>query len=289
MGVVVVAAVGVVAALAVAVTPDTAAAQDAPRSGGFCFAPPPPGELAPASDLYCLELVASPAAPGASGVVELVREATPFGASVTVDGRPLVRAVIRASGLPDPGDLGPFTAYVAWVTPPTMFPERSLGSVANGVTENGLIDLNKFAVLISAEPTSDVAERSGPIVLRGLSPATRLRPPDFLQFGLGSVPLAGSDVPPGGAPAHAEHEGADDSTGWRTPPMPPGIAMLPAMMRLRPDVAPHLPDPLGALGGGGGPLAEARPMRVERLANGQTLELEAGFVRRSVAGRELVM
>ncbi|MEN8377023.1 MAG: multicopper oxidase family protein, partial [Gemmatimonadota bacterium] len=33
----------------------------------------------------------------------------------------------------------------------------------------------------------------------------------------------------------------------------------------------------------------ARPMRVERLANGQTLELEAGFVRRSVAGRELVM
>lgn len=279
-----------------------------PRHGGFCFgdsatsSEPAPEALLPARDLYCMQLTATRAAPGAAGVVELARAPTPFGASVTADGRPLVHPVIRASGLPDPGDLGAYTAYVAWVTPPTMYPERSIGAVTNGITANGPIDLAKFAILVTAEPSADVTERSGPLVLRALSPATRMRPPDFQEFGLGAVAMPGAgrgaggaeagdsagDASPGateGRDARGEHAGhaAPDSAGWRMPPMPPGIAMLPAMMTLRPDVEPHLPDP------GVARVPDVRPMRVERLADGDTLALEAGFVRRTVAGRELTM
>ena len=267
----------------------------APAADASADAPVP---LLPAQDLYCMQLLATRAAPGATGVVELARAPTPFGASVTAGGRPLVHPVIRASGLPDPRELGAFTAYVAWVTPPTMYPERAIGPVTNGISPADPIDLPKFAILVTAEPTADVTERSGPLVLRALSPATRMRPPDFQEFGLGAVAIRDP---------HAGHA-TSDSAGWRPPPMPPGIAMLPAMMTLRPDVAPHLPDPSAAGAAGHGEptgagadsgavpghagvahVPDVRSMRVERLADGDTLALEAGFVRRTLAGRELTM
>ena len=280
-----------------------------PRAGGFCWSDPSQeDELRPAADLYCMRLLPTRAVPGATGAVELSRAPTPFGASVSADGRPLVRPLIRASGLPDPGELGPFTAYVAWVAPPTMAAERYIGTVTNGVTENGTIDLPKFAILVTAEPTADATERSGPIVLRALSPATRMQPPDFREFGLGAADMPGmgagttpdTATPDSGAHAHGGH---DPGGGWRVPPMPEGIAMVPAMMALRPDLPPYLPRPPGAASpqgaetdpgsgeGAGGSLAlpAVRPMRVEKLDDGDTLRLEAGFVRRSVAGRELTM
>jgi suppressor of ftsI len=242
-----------------------------------------------------MRLLPTRAAPGATGSVELSRAPTPFGASVTADGSPLVRPVIRAAGLPDPGELGPFNAYVAWVAPPTMAAERSIGPVANGVTENGTVDLPKFAILVTAEPTSAATERSGPIVLRALSPANRMQPPDFREFGLGAagMPGMGADATPdtarpdAGAQAHGGHEQPDG--GWRMPPMPEGIAMLPAMMALRPAVAPYLPAPASGAADAPRVVPPVRPMRVLRLADRDTLRLEAGFVRRSVAGRDLVM
>jgi FtsP/CotA-like multicopper oxidase with cupredoxin domain len=65
-------------------------------------------------------------------------------------------------------------------------------------------------------------------------------------------------------------------------PMPPGLTMLPAEMALRPDVEPFLPQADSAT-------PFARPRQVIKVANGDTLRLEAGLVRRTLNGRTHTM
>jgi FtsP/CotA-like multicopper oxidase with cupredoxin domain len=62
--------------------------------------------------------------------------------------------------------------------------------------------------------------------------------------------------------------------------MPSGLTMLPAEMALRPDVAPWLPS---------AEVPAVRPSEPVRLADGDTLHLEAGLVRRTLGGRSLTM
>jgi FtsP/CotA-like multicopper oxidase with cupredoxin domain len=73
-----------------------------------------------------------------------------------------------------------------------------------------------------------------------------------------------------------------DGMGMSMPiPMPKGMPMIPGLIGLRPAVSPFLPkangDPMR--------LPLARPTEVERLGDGDTLDLTAGFVRRMVKGR----
>ena len=49
------------------------------------------------------------------------------------------------------------------------------------------IDLEKFAILVTAERSARVKDRVGRMVLRGQSPSTRLFPPDLLEFSIGSA------------------------------------------------------------------------------------------------------
>lgn len=71
-------------------------------------------------------------------------------------------------------------------------------------------------------------------------------------------------------------------TGMRAMPipMPPGMIMLPGLVGLRPDITPFLP------GAGVNPatLPAARAMAPVRLADGDTLDLTATLVRRTVHG-----
>jgi FtsP/CotA-like multicopper oxidase with cupredoxin domain len=71
---------------------------------------------------------------------------------------------------------------------------------------------------------------------------------------------------------------------WPMVPMPPGLTMLPAEMALRPppDVTPYLPTADSSA-----PLA--RPREVLRVADGDTVRLEAGLVRRNIGGRTYTM
>jgi FtsP/CotA-like multicopper oxidase with cupredoxin domain len=62
--------------------------------------------------------------------------------------------------------------------------------------------------------------------------------------------------------------------------MPPGLAMLPAEMALRPEVKPFLPT---------GDAPAARPRELVRVTSGDTLQLEAGLVERSLKGRRYTM
>jgi len=68
-------------------------------------------------------------------------------------------------------------------------------------------------------------------------------------------------------------------------PMPSGMVMLPGYAGLRPPVEPFLP------GAGIVPasLPEARPSVITPLADGDTLELTAGLLRRTIRGRTFVM
>ena len=81
---------------------------------------------------------------------------------------------------------------------------------------------------------------------------------------------------------------ATDSMGavWRMPPQPiPMPMMLPGLMGAVPGVTPYLPDP----GHDPAMLPEAVFREVVEMADGDTLRLEAGFVRRTIGTRTFTM
>ncbi|HEY7504486.1 MAG TPA: multicopper oxidase family protein [Gemmatimonadales bacterium] len=234
----------------------------------------PPTPLGPSRDLYCIELVAAPGVERAAGTVELGQVPGPFTVAVTADGLPRYRLALDASGLPTPSSLGRYATYVAWAAPPVMHPVQRLGEVANGHTVLGDVDLEKFIVLVTAERNSRVSEPEGKVVLRGQSPSTRLFPPDLLEFSIGRMGLRSDHT------AHGGHDSAHSSGGWTGVPMPPGLTMLPAEMALRPEVTPFLP---------GGAAPAARPRQTVRIRSGDTLDLEAGLVQRTLKGRPYTM
>lgn len=274
-----------------------------PGKPGPCEAPHDPhAVLPPSRDLFCMELLPSPRFPGAAGGVELRRLPGPFTVSPTVDGRLRYAAVVGVANLPPADSLGSFDGYGVWVAGPGMYPIRRLGSVEPGVPQVvGEVELNRFLVLVAAEDregASGLDAPEGPIVLRGQSPSMRLAPADFLEFALGAAPVVEADeiVGPdegegaGHAGAHGADRGAtgEPATGtvrWTGVPMVEGVAMLPAMMRLRPDERAWLP---GAEGGGG-QLPASRPRSRLRVADGDTLRLTATAVRHRMLGRDFVM
>ncbi|HRX19372.1 MAG TPA: multicopper oxidase family protein [Gemmatimonadales bacterium] len=101
----------------------------------------------------------------------------------------------------------------------------------------------------------------------------------LLLIALGcTAPLAGQD--------HAAMGHDHDGMAMDMPiPMPKGMVMLPGLVGLTPPVAPFLPgmvaDPAG--------LPSARPSQVVALADGDTLDLTAGLVARTIRGRTYTM
>lgn len=258
-----------------------------------------PGAPLPSLDLRCIQLFPTRLVPDVRGVVEIRRPPSPFGVTVNADGVHLHDLVARVEGLPDPATLGPYTTWVAWVTPLELDPVRRLGVLADGSTPLGTVDFPRYMVLISAEADPEVTERQGPLVLRGRSPSARMEAHDLLAtspgaeeaMGMGLDPAAvadatGDHAAHAAASAHGDHgpAGAGDDTGWSMAPGYPGIPMLPGIMALRPGVSPYLPLPAD-----GRLPPVARDREVISLPDGGTLDLEAGFVRRTIAGKDLVM
>ena len=87
---------------------------------------------------------------------------------------------------------------------------------------------------------------------------------------------------------HMQHEGMNHGTGAnRMPPMPKGMKMpmIPGMEGIAPRMTPYLP-------GSGKDLASiplAVPRKLLDLKDGDSLDLTAGFVRRTLKGKDLVM
>jgi FtsP/CotA-like multicopper oxidase with cupredoxin domain len=253
------------------------------RHSDTCTNPAPHG---PSPDLYCMELVTAPGIPDTVAAhIELAYEPSPFTLTVTRDGNQIYRPRLTVSGLPDPASLGPFTTYVAWATTPVMSPFIKLGMVTNGTTALSPVSFDQFIIVISAEASASVSERTGKLVLRGGSPSTRLQPPDVQEFTLGAMVSPGEPPHEHGAPAGTSTGSAGAAPTalvWSSVPMPPGLAMLPAEMAMRPRVAPYLPRTDRAV-----PIARRHEML--QLADGDTLSLTAGLVRRRIHGREHLM
>ena len=245
-----------------------------PRAS-FCDGPESP--LSPSRDLYCIELVRAVGIRSGSGRVELGRAPGPFTVDVSPDGHLRYTPTVTLSGLPRPASLGRYAAFVAWVASPTMDVIQRLGAVDNGRNVLPAISLDKFIVLVTAEESARATDMHGRLLLRGMSPSTRLQPPDFMQF------LIGATREDSAHHEHHEHDGMD-SLGWSMVPMPAGISMLPAEMTLRPNAAPYLPRPAHP-----DSLPLARLRTLVRLTSGDTLRLTAGIVRRPFKGRTLTM
>ncbi len=229
------------------------------------------------TDLYCMDLVATPGIDNAHARVVLNSVASPFGIAVNANGNHVYGLTFTISGLPDPTTLGDYSTYVAWLTTPLLYPTIKLGEVRNGTVQVQDVDYNKFLILISAEKTADTDEREGRLVLRGGSPSTRMSPPDLLEFLIGATSNEATSTD------HTHRDVADD--GWLRPPMPSGVSMLPALMELDPpNTTPFAPDDTGRAN-----IFDARPRRVVRMASGDTLALEASLVRRTIKGRTFIM
>jgi FtsP/CotA-like multicopper oxidase with cupredoxin domain len=184
----------------------------------------------------------------------------PFTVGVTADGHARFIPVFFLTGLPT-------GTHVAWAVTPPMDTVIKLGVVKNGTTTLRAIDLDKFIILISSEHRVGVREPRGRIMLRGQSPSTRPMPPDVLEFSVGAMGTAG-----------AEHHHEDITM----PPVPPGLTMLPSEMALRPDVTPFLPAT-------DAPLPNADSNEVLRLKDGDSIDLDAELVRRTINGRAYTM
>ena len=228
----------------------------------------------PASDLYCIDLLSTQRGGDATGVVELSRPWSPFGVTVTAEGRHRHALTAWIAGLPDPATLGPYTTYVAWATPLVLDPVVRLGEVRNGRTDLGEVAFNKYLVLVTAEASAEVSERTGPLVIRGRSPSSRMEAHDLLAMAPSAE--SGREV--------AVHEFADL---WSLPPMYDGVPRLPGIMGARPRAAPLLPT-VELLAVDLADVPEAEPSRVVALPNGGTLDLTAALVKREIGGRELL-
>jgi suppressor of ftsI len=226
------------------------------------------------ADLYCIDLLPAMGIDDAAGTAQLLSPSSPFGVAVSPAGEHLYDIQFDVQGLPEPAALGQYRTYVAWATTPQMHPVVKLGVIANGRTTLGRIAFDRTLILITAEASASVRERSGRLVLRGTSAAVRMQPHDlaFLLAGL----LDRGDAPD----AHAHH--ATGADGWTPPPMHPQVSMPPALMTLRPDVAPYAPAKDDAI-----PLA--RPRELLQLRDGASLDLTAAPVRRVLFGRTVTM
>ncbi len=231
-----------------------------------------------APGLNRIALYPTPDLAPAGGTVFLRWDPGPFGVSVTRDGSQRYRLDLEIEDLPEPGTLGDYRAYVAWVTTPVMEPVVRLGEVGNGTYRDfGPASFDKFVILVSAEATPDPETRSGRLVLRGASPSTRILPDNHLM-----VPVSG--VGESGAMSHMDHTAMGHGGGphWSHPPMLEETPMVPGLGHLRPEPAPFLPETEREV-------PAAVPSRVVRLRDGQTLDLMAGPVRREIGGREFLM
>ena len=247
-----------------------------------------PAALAPSRDLYCLELIPSPRTPEVAGRVELGLGRGPFTIDVSSDGFLRFHPTVLLERLPAPATLGAFTTYVAWVSPPAMYPMTRLGVVRNGRTTLPVIGLEKFVVHITAEASGHAATPGAFVVARGQSPSTRLQPPDMVQFVYGAMVDSASRATSATAAQHM-HEGhvstdtARREARWTTVPMIPGLQMLSSEMALKPDIGAYLPQAPP----GGAP--RARPRELVRLRSGDTLRLAAQLVTRSFKGQTYTM
>ncbi len=248
--------------------------------------------LTHSTDLYCIFLTARPGLEPMSGHLELRTPHTPFGVAVNATGHHLYDGILTLDGLPEPATLGDYNHIVAWLTTPLFDEVVNLGPVANGTRSIGEISLNKFMILVTAEPRADAPEWEGRLLLRATSPSARMSPPDMQEYLLGATGV-GPTADQMAEHGHGHMPSGAGGDGWLRPEMMAGLTMFPALMALSPpDATPFLPRTSPFLPGTDidpATLPLARPRELIVLADGDEIDLEAGLVRRRIRSRDYVM
>ena len=244
--------------------------------------------------LNCMPLYATPDLPRASGSIALRPISSPFGVTVTDDGRPRYHLVATIAGLPEPTSLGPFDSYVAWAYTLALDSAVKLGRVRNGTVDLGELSYVQFRILISTERGDGGADRAGRLVLRGTSPSARLLAHrDLVQP---SAPGALRDSAPSPAvigsrrdmkdmrDMHAirgERGGrASGPLAWSMPPVSGRMAMMPGMVGLVPRAVPYLPSSA---------VDDTSGAAIIRARDGDTITLRASAIHKSILGRAVTM
>jgi hypothetical protein len=124
---------------------------------------------------YDMKLIATPAAPSATGTGRLIFATSPFGIASTADGHAVYNIQVTAAGLPTPSSLGAYKTFIAWAVTPDLNTWTRLGTIANGENTVGPVDLNKFLVVVTAESSPTSTTHDGPTVLHGSSPSAWLQ------------------------------------------------------------------------------------------------------------------
>jgi suppressor of ftsI len=244
-----------------------------------------PMDAAPFASPFCSELVAIPGLPNAKGMMELSYRRSPFGISLTAEGRLRYTLTFAIQNLPRPESLGAYSAYVAWGYDLTMGRETRLGVVANGLTRFPDLPFEQFRVLVSAEQSAAATTRRGKLVMRATSPSTLLLAHRDAIMAFASRASASANASrtdsagDKGRASSAEHAGHEGASAWPMPPVDPRIAPQ-AMLHDAPTTAPFLPDSTRR------DIPEANPRQVLDLRNGDTLTLRAGLVWRRVGNRK---
>lgn len=154
--------------------PTSAGAEHAPAAHHARHAPAACAAAA-RPPLYRIDLKPTSRGGGAAGSALLRPASTLFGVSVTADGHHRFSVQVRVRGLPDPSSLGSYSAYVAWAAPADLGSVRKIGAIGTDGTASGELAYEKFLVFVTAEPSADVTEKSGPILLQGLSPSGQMK------------------------------------------------------------------------------------------------------------------
>lgn len=135
--------------------------------------PDPCGPGSPAArtrSLNCLPLIPTDHSDGTIGVVQLRLAPSPFGVTVTPDGR--YRYDVRVELARAAAGRG--RVYVAWAVTPDLSQRKRIGVVGPDGSTAGQVDWNKFLILVTAEPSADVQTWSDPILMTAMSPSGRL-------------------------------------------------------------------------------------------------------------------
>ena len=92
---------------------------------------------------YDIILLNTPRTPTAKGTARLVWAQSPFGVTVTADGRASYDVQLSLTGLPEPSTLGAYTTYVAWAATTNLDSWHRLGTVKNGISTVGKVELKE--------------------------------------------------------------------------------------------------------------------------------------------------
>jgi hypothetical protein len=110
-----------------------------------------------------------------TGTAILSPARSPFGIATTPDGFIVANIEVEASTLPPVSHYGPsYATYVAWVADHNLERIERIGPLEPGKKARGRVAMNKFLVIVTAEPRGDGAIWTGPILLRGRSPSSYL-------------------------------------------------------------------------------------------------------------------